>query len=100
MKLLVSMGAQIENIFMVDRTGVIHSERDDLNQYKAVFAHTTDKRTLADALKGADVFVGLSGPNLLSAEGLSSMAANPIVFACSNPDPEIARSWRTPPAAT
>ncbi|APC16386.1 malate dehydrogenase [Pseudomonas frederiksbergensis] len=89
MKLLVSMGAKIENIFMVDRTGVIHSERDDLNQYKAVFAHATDKRTLTDALKGADVFVGLSGPNLLSAENLLLMAANPIVFACSNPDPEI-----------
>jgi malate dehydrogenase (oxaloacetate-decarboxylating)(NADP+) len=83
------MGAKIENIFMVDRTGVIHSGRDDLNQYKAVFAHATDKRTLADALQGADVFVGLSGPNLLSPEGLLSMAANPIVFACSNPDPEI-----------
>ncbi|WP_426142293.1 malic enzyme-like NAD(P)-binding protein [Pseudomonas sp. DWP3-1-2] len=90
MKLLVSMGAQIENIFMVDRTGVIHAERSDLNQYKAVFAHATEKRTLSDALDGADVFVGLSGPNLLSAENLKLMAKDPIVFACSNPDPEIA----------
>ncbi|MDN5534620.1 malic enzyme-like NAD(P)-binding protein, partial [Pseudomonas sp.] len=89
MKLLVSMGAKVENIFMIDRSGVIHAGRDDLNQYKAQFAHATDKRTLADALDGADVFVGLSGPNLLSPEGLKSMAANPIVFACSNPDPEI-----------
>ncbi|EJT84890.1 malate dehydrogenase [Pseudomonas putida S11] len=89
MKLLVSMGAKVENIYMIDRSGVIHAGRDDLNQYKAQFAHATDKRTLADALDGADVFVGLSGPNLLSAEGLKSMAANPIVFACSNPDPEI-----------
>lgn len=89
MKLLVSMGAQIENIFMIDRKGVIHAGRDDLNQYKAVFAHETDKRTLDDALDGADVFVGLSGANLLSAEGLKRMAANPVVFACSNPDPEI-----------
>ncbi|BBH43823.1 malic enzyme-like NAD(P)-binding protein [Pseudomonas sp. KU43P] len=89
MKLLVSMGAKVENIFMIDRSGVIHAGRDDLNQYKAQFAHATDKRTLADALNGADVFVGLSGPNLLSPEGLKSMAANPIVFACSNPDPEI-----------
>ena len=89
MKLLVSMGAKVENIFMIDRSGVIHAGRDDLNQYKAQFAHATDKRTLADALAGADVFVGLSGPNLLSPEGLKSMAANPIVFACSNPDPEI-----------
>ncbi len=89
MKLLVSMGAKIENIFMVDRKGVIHAGRDDLNQYKAAFAHETDKRTLFDALDGADVFVGLSGANLLEAEGLKRMAANPIVFACSNPDPEI-----------
>ncbi|HTN30828.1 MAG TPA: malic enzyme-like NAD(P)-binding protein [Pseudomonas sp.] len=90
MKLLISVGAKVENIFMIDRKGVIHSGRDDLNQYKAMFAHETDKRTLDDALDGADVFVGLSGPNLLSAEGLKRMAANPIVFACSNPDPEIA----------
>ena len=89
MKLLVSMGAKIENIFMLDRKGVIHAGRDDLNQYKAVFAHETDKRTLDDALDGADVFVGLSGADLLSAEGLKRMAANPVVFACSNPDPEI-----------
>lgn len=89
MKLLVSMGAKKENIYMVDRQGVIHTAREDLNQYKALFANNTDKRTLKEALEGADVFVGLSGANLLSAEGLKSMAANPIVFACSNPDPEI-----------
>jgi len=89
MKLLVSMGAKIENIFMIDRTGVVHAGRTDLNQYKAVFAHATDKRTLTDALDGADVFVGLSGPNLLSADNLKLMAKDPIVFACSNPDPEI-----------
>ena len=89
MKLLVSLGAKIENIYMIDRKGVIHSGRDDLNQYKSVFAHETDKRTLSDAMQGADVFVGLSGANLLPAEDLARMAANPIVFACSNPDPEI-----------
>ena len=89
MKLLVSLGAKIENIFMIDRKGVIHAGRDDLNQYKSMFAHETDKRTLDDALDDADVFVGLSGANLLSPEGLKRMAANPIVFACSNPDPEI-----------
>jgi len=90
MKLLVSIGAKIENIFMIDRKGVIHAGRDDLNQYKSVFAHETDKRTLSDAMDGADVFVGLSGANLLPAEDLARMAPNPIVFACSNPDPEIA----------
>ncbi|HEY8330783.1 MAG TPA: malic enzyme-like NAD(P)-binding protein [Pseudomonas sp.] len=90
MKLLVSIGANIENIFMIDRKGVIHAGRDDLNQYKSVFAHETDKRTLSDAMEGADVFVGLSGANLLPAEDLARMAPTPIVFACSNPDPEIA----------
>ncbi|UZE95731.1 malic enzyme-like NAD(P)-binding protein [Alkalimarinus alittae] len=90
MKLLISCGAASENIYMLDRKGVIHSGRDDLNQYKAMFANDTDKRTLADACDGADVFVGLSGPNLLPAEALKSMAPNPVVFACSNPDPEIA----------
>ncbi|MCY1211677.1 NADP-dependent malic enzyme [compost metagenome] len=83
------MGAKVENIFMIDRKGVIHAGRDDLNQYKAVFAHETEKRTMSEALEGADVFVGLSGANLLSPEDLNRMAPNPIVFACSNPDPEI-----------
>ncbi len=89
MKLLVSTGANIENILMLDRKGVIHSGREDLNQYKAVFARDTERRTLADALDGADVFVGLSGANLLAPEDLAKMARDPIVFACSNPDPEI-----------
>ncbi|MGM0912990.1 MAG: malic enzyme-like NAD(P)-binding protein [Pseudomonadota bacterium] len=89
MKLLVSCGARAENIYMLDRKGVIHSGREDLNQYKAMFAVETDKRTLGDAIDGADVFLGLSGPNLLSPEQLKKMAPNPVVFACSNPDPEI-----------
>lgn len=89
MKLLVSCGARAENIFMIDRKGVIHSGRDDLNQYKAIFATETPLRTLDEAIDGADVFVGLSGPNLLTPEQLKKMAASPVVFACSNPDPEI-----------
>lgn len=89
MKLLVACGAKAENLLMLDRKGVIHSGRDDLNQYKAMFATDTDKRTLDDAINGADVFLGLSGPNFLSADQLKMMAANPVVFACSNPDPEI-----------
>jgi malate dehydrogenase (oxaloacetate-decarboxylating)(NADP+) len=89
-KLLISAGMKPENIYMLDRKGVIHTGRDDLNQYKAMFAVDTDKRTLADAMDGADIFLGLSGPNLLEAELLKTMAPNPIVFACSNPDPEIA----------
>jgi malate dehydrogenase (oxaloacetate-decarboxylating)(NADP+) len=89
MKLLINMGAKVENIFMLDRKGVIHSGRDDLTPEKAAFATETDKRTLEDAIEGADVFVGLSGPNLLSPENLLKMAENPVVFACANPDPEI-----------
>ncbi|KFF48151.1 malate dehydrogenase [Gammaproteobacteria bacterium MFB021] len=89
MKLLLECGARAENIYMLDRKGVIHAGRDDLNAYKAQFATPTDRRTLDDAIEGADVFVGLSGPNLLNAEQLSRMAADPVVFACSNPDPEI-----------
>lgn len=89
MRLLIALGAYRDNVLMVDRTGVIHSERDGLNSYKRAFAVETDKRTLADAMVDADVFVGVSGPDILTAEMLTSMAPNPIVFALSNPDPEI-----------
>ncbi len=89
MKLLLELGARCENIFMVDRKGVIHSDRDDLNQYKQQFATQTDRRSLADAMRDADVFIGLSGPDLVSPEMLGSMAPRPVVFALSNPDPEI-----------
>ena len=88
-RLLIKAGMNAQNIFMLDRNGVIHSGRSDLNEYKAEFAIDTDKRTLDDALDGADILLGLSGPNLVSAEQLQTMAAKPIVFACSNPDPEI-----------
>lgn len=90
MRLLRSMGAGKNNITMIDRRGVIYTGREGLNEFKEEFAHGTKDRTLEDAIKGADVFVGLSGANLLSAELLSSMAEKPVVFACSNPDPEIA----------
>lgn len=89
MRLLVSLGARKENLYMIDRRGVIYPGREGLNEYKEEFLNDTDARTLTDALKGADVFVGLSGANLMSAEMLASMAPKPIVFACSNPDPEI-----------
>ncbi|GAA3907575.1 malate dehydrogenase [Halomonas cibimaris] len=89
MNLLISCGMRRENIFMLDSKGVIHTGRDNLNEYKALFANETDKRTLDDVIEGADVFVGLSGPNLLSKEQLAKMAHDPVVFACSNPDPEI-----------
>jgi malate dehydrogenase (oxaloacetate-decarboxylating)(NADP+) len=89
MELLIKCGAQREKIYMLDTKGVIHTRRDDLNEYKRMFANNTDKRTLEDVIDGADVFVGVSGPNLLSVENVKMMAANPIIFACSNPDPEI-----------
>jgi malate dehydrogenase (oxaloacetate-decarboxylating)(NADP+) len=95
MRLLVSLGASKDNIFLVDRNGVIHSGRNDLNIYKQEFALNTDKRTLADAMQDADVFIGVSGPNLVSAQMVASMAANPVVFALSNPDPEIAYDTAT-----
>ncbi len=89
MKLLVALGATYQNIYMIDRRGVIYPGREGLNRYKEEFQNETDARTLKDAIKGADVFVGLSGADLLSEEMLQSMAPRPIVFACSNPDPEI-----------
>jgi len=89
MQVLASLGANKNNLFMIDRGGVIHSGRDDLNKYKQEWALETDQRTLIDACTDADVFIGLSGPNLMSVEALKAMAPNPIVFALSNPDPEI-----------
>ena len=89
MRLLSAMGAKRDNIFLIDRKGVIHSERDDLNIYKQEFAHPTSERSLADAMRDADVFIGVSGPDLITREMLLSMADKPVVFALSNPDPEI-----------
>jgi len=89
MNLLIALGANSQNVYMVDRNGVIHSKRDDLNEYKKPFALQTDKRTLMDAMTGADIFIGVSGANLVSKEMLAVMADKPIVFALSNPDPEI-----------
>ena len=88
-RLLLKAGAKKSNILMLDSKGVLYSGRDHLNPYKEEFAIDTDARTLDDAIKGADVFLGLSGANLLSADQLLKMGDNPIVFACSNPDPEI-----------
>ena len=89
MELLIKCGAQRERIYMLDRKGVIHTRRDDLTPHKMLCANNTDKRTLEDVMEGADIFVGVSGPDLLPPEALALMAPNPIVFACSNPDPEI-----------
>ncbi len=89
MRLLKNLGARQENLLMIDRSGVIHSDRKDLNSHKQAFAIKTDKQTLEDAMHHADVFIGVSGPGLLTSGMLHSMAAKPIVFALSNPTPEI-----------
>lgn len=90
MRLLISLGADRNRITMLDRQGVIYQGRDNINKYKAEFARETTRRTLDDACVDADVFIGLSGSNLLTAETLLKMAPKPVIFACSNPDPEIA----------
>lgn len=88
-RLYVSLGARKENIVMLDRTGVIRANRENLEATKAEFATTRDIYTLTDAIKNADVFIGLSSADVLSVEMLLSMAKNPIVFAMANPNPEI-----------
>ena len=88
-RLLIAMGAHRDNFLVLDRKGVIHLGRKDLNPYKFGVAVETEARTLEDAMQGADVFVGVSGPDLVSADMLASMADRPIVFALSNPVPEI-----------
>ncbi len=89
-KLYVSLGARLENIVMLDSKGVISKDRTDLNEQKRYFATSrTDIHTLEEAIKGADVFLGLSRSNVLSKDMVRSMAPSPIVFALANPVPEI-----------
>lgn len=85
-----SLGVRTENIMMVDSKGVVYEGRTEgMNRYKAQYAHATDRRTLAEALVGADVFLGLSMKGLVSGDMVKSMAKDPIIFALANPDPEI-----------
>ncbi len=89
-KLYIAVGVKKENIVMVDSKGVITSDRTDLDEHKKFFATSRkDVKTLAEAMKGADVFVGLSKGNIVNAEMVKSMAPNCIVFALANPTPEI-----------
>lgn len=88
-EMYIKLGAKRSNIIMCDSKGVLSKKRDDLSSSKMAFASDTNAKTLADAVKGADVFLGLSKGGLLSADMLKSMNANPIVFALANPDPEI-----------
>lgn len=92
-RLFIHMGVRIENIIMCDSQGVVFKGREKgMNPYKAEFANATPARTLAEALKGADVFVGLSVAGAVTGEMVRSMADRPIVFAMANPDPEITPS--------
>jgi len=93
-ELIKAMGVRGDNVIMCDRKGVIYKGRTDLDQWKSAHAVETDRRDLAEALKGADVFLGLSAANVVSKDMVKSMAKEPIIFAMANPDPEI-----TPPDA-
>ena len=87
--LMLTLGMRRENILACDTKGVIRRDRTDLNQWKSTHARDTDLRTLADAVRGADVFLGLSAKGALTQEMVRSMASRPIIFALANPDPEI-----------
>lgn len=88
-RLYCALGVKKENIVMFDSKGSISTHRDDLDERKKEFANEKSYDSLAEAMKGADVFLGLSVGNIVSSDMLKSMAKNPIVFACANPDPEI-----------
>lgn len=88
-KLYLALGAKKENIVMLDSSGVIRKDRENLDATKALFATTKNINTLEEAMVGADVFLGLSKGNIVSKEMLQSMGSKPIVFALANPDPEI-----------
>ena len=87
--LFIKYGVNKKNITMLDRKGVIHKKRDGLNEWKSQFAIDTKDRTLKDAIKNADVFLGLSAAGALKKDMVKSMSKKPIIFACANPDPEI-----------
>jgi len=87
--LLKKTGVPQKNIIMLDSKGVLYRGRDNLNQWKSAHAIETKNRTLDDAIKDADVFLGLSSKSILSKKMVKKMAKNPIIFACANPDPEI-----------
>ncbi len=89
-KLYCRLGVKHENLLMVDTKGVLYEGREKYNQYKGEFARKTDCRTLADAMKDADVFVGVSAKDMVTKDMVRSMGRDPIIFAMANPDPEIA----------
>ena len=88
-ELAKAMGVRGDHVIMCDKTGVIYQGRDDVNQWQSAHAAATDRRTLTDALEGADVFLGLSAAGALKPEMVKDMAKAPIIFAMANPEPEI-----------
>ena len=88
-ELIKAMGVRHDNVLICDRTGVIYQGRDDVNQWQSAHAANTDRRTLTEALRGADVFLGLSAAGALKPEMVVDMAPAPIIFAMANPEPEI-----------
>ena len=89
LNMLMAMGAPREHILMLDSKGVVHTKRNDLSPEKAGFAQDTDLRTIEEALTGADLFLGVSGPGLITGDMIAKMAKKPIIFALANPIPEI-----------
>jgi malate dehydrogenase (oxaloacetate-decarboxylating)(NADP+) len=90
LNMLMKLGAKRENIWLCDLHGLVHEGREeDMNPEKAAFAQKTDLRTLAEVIPGADLFLGLSGPNVLKVEMVKAMAEDPIILALANPNPEI-----------
>ena len=87
--LIINAGVKKENITMIDTKGVIFKGRDNINEWKSIYAIETKNRTLDDAIKDADVFLGLSSKGILTKNMVKKMSKNPIIFACANPDPEI-----------
>jgi len=89
LNLLLELGFSKDNILLVDRNGVVSIKSENLSKEKLTFAADTDKKTLSDAIDGSDVFIGVARGNLVTQEMVKSMAKRPIIFALSNPDPEI-----------
>ena len=92
--MLVQLGLKPENILAFDREGVIHTGRTDLDPEKQRYARDTDKRTLAEIVDGADIFLGLSAPGILTADMVKTMAPDPVIFALANPTRKSCRRWR------
>lgn len=90
LNMLLKLGVKRENVWLCDIHGLVHEGREeDMNPHKAAFAQASDKRTLDEVIDGADLFLGLSGPNVLKPEMVAKMASRPIIFALANPTPEI-----------